>query len=135
MKLERKKALVARTLGIGKSRVYFNSQRLSELKEAITKQDIKDLIKTEAIIIKEIKGRKVKVKRKTRIRAGSRRRIIINKKREYINLVRKLRNYLKALKKQGKISKVNNIKILTEIKARKIKNISQIRDMLIKEPK
>ncbi len=135
MNLNKKKELAARTINIGKKRIVFNINRLDEIKEAITKQDIKDLIKTEAIIIKEIKGRKVKVKRKTRIRAGSRRRIIINKKREYINLVRKLRNYLKALKKQGKISKVNNIKILTEIKARKIKNISQIRDMLIKEPK
>ena len=44
MKLEGKKDLVARTLGVGKGRIVFNVQRLEEIKQAITKQDIKDLV-------------------------------------------------------------------------------------------
>ena len=105
MKLERKKALVARTLGIGKGRVYFNSQRLSELKEAITKQDIKDLLASGAISIKEKKGRKKIVKRSIRRRAGSIKKKPKKTKREYIIITRKLRTYHKSMKTKGQISR------------------------------
>jgi len=37
MKINNKKELAARTLGIGKSRILFNNSRLSEIKDAITK--------------------------------------------------------------------------------------------------
>ena len=43
MNLQKKKELAARTLTIGKDRIMFNTSRLDEIKEAITKQDIKDL--------------------------------------------------------------------------------------------
>ena len=42
-KLDRRKDLASRVLGVGKRRIIFDSSRLSEIKEAITKQDIKDL--------------------------------------------------------------------------------------------
>ena len=45
MNLSKKKALAARTLNVGKARILFNVQRLGEIKEAITKQDIRDLHK------------------------------------------------------------------------------------------
>ena len=71
MNLEKKKMLAARTLGVGKARIIFNVARINEIKEAITKQDIRDLAADKAILIREIKGTKKKVKRKTRRRAGS----------------------------------------------------------------
>ena len=37
MKLEHKKLLVAKALGVGVNRVRFNTARLAEIKEAITK--------------------------------------------------------------------------------------------------
>ena len=103
MNLNKKRELVARTLDIGKGRIVFNTNRLDEIKEAITKQDIKDLVYSKAIILKEKKGRRTKSKRKTRIRQGSRRRKIVDKKREYIIITRKLRKYITYLKKQSKI--------------------------------
>ena len=66
MKLENKRSLISRALNIGKGRIVFNSARLSELKEAITKQDMKDLKESGAITIKEKKGRLTKTKRKKR---------------------------------------------------------------------
>ena len=72
MNLSKKKALAARTLDVGKGRILFNMQGLDEIKEAITKQDIRDLHKEGIISIKEIKGRKTLVRRKTRKRMGSR---------------------------------------------------------------
>ena len=130
MKLENKKALVARTLGIGKTRVSFNQQRLSEIKEAITKQDIKDLISSRAIIIKEKKGRKTIEKRRTRRRAGSVRKKVKNSKWRYIVLTRKFRAYLKSLKTKGKISNEEFIQIRKEIRASDFKSLSALKERI-----
>src|SRR3989338_9702094 len=118
MNLEKKKELAARTLNISKDRVVFNTQRLEEIKSAITKKDIKDLLAGRAIKIKEIKGRKRRSQRKTRRRAGSIRKKAIKKKRQYIILTRKLRRYLSHQKKKGLISKENYQRIRKEIRAR-----------------
>ena len=71
MQLNKKKELAARTLKVGKGRIVFNKERLSDIKEAITKQDIRELLRDKAIIITAIQGRRKIVKRKTRRRAGS----------------------------------------------------------------
>jgi len=71
MRLEKKKQLAARSLNVGSTRVIFNTQRLSEIKEAITKQDIKDLKNSGAILIREKKGRRKNKKRKIRRGVGS----------------------------------------------------------------
>ena len=53
MNLKKKKALAARTFGVGLERIEFVKPRLEEIKEAITKQDMKDLKESGAIIIRE----------------------------------------------------------------------------------
>lgn len=130
MKLERKKDLVARTLKIGKKRVIFNSQRLSEVKEAITKQDIKDLLSTGAISIREIKGRKAIEKRKGRRRAGSVRKKVKNSKKRYMTLTRKFRSHLKGLKLKGKISQEDFLKLRREIRASLFKDLSRLKERI-----
>ena len=55
MNLRKKKILAAKALKVGKERIIFLKPRLEEIKEAITKQDIKDLYKEGAIKIKEVK--------------------------------------------------------------------------------
>ena len=64
MNLGKKKKLSAKALEVGKERIVFLKPRLDEIKEAITRQDIKDLEKEGAIIIKGIKGRKKISKKK-----------------------------------------------------------------------
>ncbi len=128
MKLENKKALVSRTMGVGKHRVKFNNARLTELKEAITKQDIKDLIASGVIIIKEVKGRKKIQKRKSRRRAGSIRKKPKRTKRQYIIITRKLRAYLKSLKIKGKISQEEFIKLRKEIRARDYNSLAELKE-------
>ncbi len=130
MKLERKKALVARTLGIGKGRVHFNPQRVSELKEAITKQDIKDLLASGVISIREIKGRKKIVKRKIRRRAGSIKKRPKKTKRGYIIITRKLRAYLKSLKTKGQIPQEDFLQLRREIRARSFKSLAHMKESM-----
>ena len=71
MNLKKKKILAARTLNVGKNRIIFNTNRLDEIKEAITKQDIRDLYATKAIIIQDVVGRRTIQKRKIRRKKGS----------------------------------------------------------------
>jgi len=69
MNLRAKKQLAANTLGVGKGRIIFVNERLEEIKEAITKQDMRNLQKDGAIIIREVKGRSKNVNKhkKTRL--------------------------------------------------------------------
>ena len=105
MKLDKKKNLAARTLGVGKGRILFVKERLNEIKEAITKQDIIDLKKDGAIVIKEVKGRRKVIKRKKQRKDGKVKLKVNVRKRNYIIMTRKLRAHLKHLKAQGEISK------------------------------
>ena len=103
MNLKKKKILAAKVLGVGKKRIRFIEPRLDEIKEAITRQDIKDLHKDGAIVIKEITGRR-SVKRNHSRSVGNVRKKIKARKRNYIMLTRKLRKHLSELKSQGKLS-------------------------------
>lgn len=111
MNLSKKKELAKRTFGVGEDRIVFVESRLNDIKEAITKQDMRDLRQDKAIIIKEKKGRK-KVIRKRRRSTGNIRKKINTRKRDYVILTRKLRKYVSEIKNQGKISKeeVNDIR-------------------------
>ena len=104
MNLRNKKELIARTFGIGKKRIVFIESRKDEIKEAITKQDIRDLVASGAIILKKIKGRK-KIERKGRRSAGNIRKMAKKRKEEYVIITRKLRGY--AEKTTSQINKKN----------------------------
>jgi len=116
MDLSKKKKLAKRTLNVGEDRIIFLGSRLEEIKDAITKQDIRDLLKSGAIVIKERKGRK-KVQRKRSRSTGNIRRKAKKKKREYIILTRKLRRWLKSQVSKEKLIKEH----LTDIR-KKIRN-------------
>lgn len=118
MNLRSKKELAARTFGVGKKRILFIESRKDEIKEAITKQDIRDLAASGAIIIKEIKGRK-KIRKNGRRSTGNIRQRVNKRKKEYVILTRKLRNYLKSV---PKIDKEEIKKIRKKIKNREFKN-------------
>jgi large subunit ribosomal protein L19e len=104
MKLN-KRNLAAKALKVGKDRIVFVRARLEEIKEAITKQDIRDLAESGAIIVKPVKGRKTNVKRRNRRGVGKIKKKINKRKKEYVTITRKLRNYVRELEKQGKLTK------------------------------
>mgnify|MGYP001575847887 CR=1 FL=1 len=119
MNLRNKKELAARTFGVGKKRILFIESRKDEIKEAITKQDIRDLVVNGAIIIKEIKGRK-KLKRKNNRSTGNIRKKVKKRKKKYVIITRKLRNYARGISSQ--IIKEEHKKIRKKIKNREFKN-------------
>lgn len=128
MNLEKKKFLAAKTLGIGKNRIAFNTSRLQEVKEVMTKQDIRDLYNSGAIFIKEIKGRRKNEKRKTRRRHGSIRKRKKEGKRNYVLLTRKLRKHLAELRKQGRLAREQHYTLRKEIRASHFKSKAHLKE-------
>lgn len=130
MNLGNKKALASRTLNVGKGRIRFVDGRLEEIKEAITSQDMINLLKSGAIQIKPIKGRKANVSRTTKRGQGKIKKKIRNTKRNYVIKTRKLRLHLKNLRSYGKISKEDYLKVRNEIRSSKIKSKSHLKEYL-----
>lgn len=134
MNFRKKKELASRTLKVGKGRIVFLKERKEEINQALTKQDIRDLYKEGAIIVKNVKGRKTKTKRKTRKRVGKIKKRVKQRKREYITITRKLRGYVKSLKQRGEISNDDFYKIRKKIRNREFKSLAQLKEQ-IKERK
>lgn len=129
MNLSKKKALTIRTLGVGRDRIIFVKSRLADIKEAITKEDIRELNKDGAIIIKEIKGRKKNVNKKSRS-TGNIRKKVKTRKKDYVTLTRKLRSYTKALKDLGKLSREEVIEIRKKIRIKAFKSKANLKEYI-----
>lgn len=129
MNLKKKKRLAERALKTGKNRIVLLQSRLDEIKEAITKQDIRDLKKEGAIIIKETKGKIKKIK-KTRRSPGNIRKKTTKRKKEYTIMTRKLRSYLAEIKKQGNISKEDVSEIRKKIRNRDFRSKAHLKEYM-----
>jgi large subunit ribosomal protein L19e len=130
MKLESKKSLASRALNISKERIAFNIARLSEIKEAITKQDIKDLTLSGAISIKGTKGRKKTKKRKTRRRSGSIKKKVNTRKQDYVKLTRKLRTFLRNLKNRMKLTREDFVELRKLIRAKEFRSLAHMKEKI-----
>jgi len=128
MNLKKKKALAAKALKVGVGRIKFNPLRIDEIKEAITKQDIKDLNASKAIIVREVKGRKINQPRKTRRRHGSVRKKVNNSKQEYVKITRKLRAYLREIRDQEKITEEKYKELMKKIRMREFKSKRHLKE-------
>jgi large subunit ribosomal protein L19e len=130
MNLRSKKVLAASALNVGKNRIYFNPERLSEIKEAITKQDIISLKQDGIIEVKPIHGRKTLVKRKRSRGPGKIKRKVKTRKRDYVRLTRKLRRYLKGLKQKGTIEHAVYKDLRKKIKMSSFKSLSGFKEYI-----
>lgn len=129
MNLRAKKELAARTFNVGKERVLFVKERLDEIKEAITKQDMKDLYKEGAIKIKEISGRKT-VKRKKSRSPGNIRKKVTKRKANYVIMTRKLRRHVKDLKSKGEMSSEEFKEIRKKIRNKAFKSKNHMKEYI-----
>jgi len=130
MTLKMQKRLAARILGTGENKVWMNPFRVSEIKEAITKHDIRDLIKDGAIKAKEITGIKTKIKRK-RKGEGSKKGRVSRSKWDYMLKIRKLRKYIKLLKENSILSIPEAKKLRSLSKAGHFKSQRHLKENII----
>ncbi len=127
MNLKNKKSLAMKALKLGRERIVFLASRQGEIKDTITKQDIRDLKKDGAIIVKEIKGRKKVEKRSRKRGVGKVKKKVNKRKQEYVIMTRKLRKYTAEMKNQGKLSKEEVTEIRKKIRNRIFKSKAHLK--------
>ncbi|HID60763.1 MAG TPA: 50S ribosomal protein L19e [Hadesarchaea archaeon] len=114
MELSEKRRLAAKILKAGVNRIWMDPNRAEDISTAITREDIRRLIKAGAIRAKPKRGssrgrsRKLSLKRKMGRRKGPGSRkgakhAKFRKKSKWIQTVRPLRSRLRELKKEGLI--------------------------------
>ena len=133
MNLSKKKSLAAKTLRVGKGRLQFKQENLNEIKEAITRQDIKQLNQEGIITIKPIKGRKKNVTRKHRRGPGKIKMKVNKRKQEYVKITRKLRAYAMSLRDRGVLERELYKKIRNKIRMREFRSKAGMKDFLNKD--
>ena len=129
MNLGKKKALTMKALKVGKARIVFVKSRLNDIKEAITKQDVRDLKTDGAIIVKDVKGRKKNEKVKSRS-PGNVRKKVNKRKQEYVIMTRKLRAYTNEMEKQGKVTREEVTEIRKKIRNRIFKSKAHLKEYI-----
>ncbi len=130
MNLSKKKQLAAKALKVGKNRICFNEEGLSEIKEAITKEDIKTLFSEGIITIKPVKGRKKVEGRKTRRGPGKIKKKVNKRKQIYVKITRKLRTYLMNLRDRGVIDRELYWELRKKIRMRVFRSKTHLRENL-----
>ncbi len=111
MNLKTKKELAAHVLKVSPKRVFINPERLDDVKEALTRADIRALSKDGAIVKKQkknissgrskkLKVQKSKGKRKGQGSRRGKKTARLNKKENWMNKVRLQRTYLRNLKEK-----------------------------------
>ncbi len=116
MQLKIQKRLAAQILKSSENDIWLDSNRLDEIKEAITKADIKSLIKDKAIKAKKIRGiSRYRARKRNLQKSKGRRRgpgslkgskgARLSKKRGWINHIRVQRVFLQNLRDKDVIDK------------------------------
>jgi len=127
MNLKLQKKLASKVAKVGKNRIKVDSGAGEELKEAITKEDIRSLINEGVIQVKNKEGisrgraRKTHTQKKKGRQRGHGKRsgsqnARVDNKRTWINHVRSQRALLKSLKDEGKLKEGSYREIYNKIK-------------------
>lgn len=108
------KRLASDILKVGRSRIIIDPEHLEDVKNAITRTDIRKMISHGYIKVKPTKIKKPREKKKRKKGPGSKKGAKgtrISKKRRWINTIRPLRRMLKELRDSGKIDRATYRKI------------------------
>lgn len=130
MNLRSKKQLAAKTFGVGKARIIFVNERIEEIKEAITKQDMRNLLQDGAIIIKEIKGRSKNLPKKKKRGFSKIRKNVNTRKKDYVILTRKLRKLIADRKQKGEIKEEEIKKLRKKIRNKMFKSKAHLKEYM-----
>ena len=122
------KKLASRMLNAGIGKIWFDPLRAEDIKQAITRADISDLIKDKAIRVKAGKKKTVHVKRKRKRKAGSRKMIVKNRKERYVNQIRKMRRYLHEISQKGEVSEDIKWKLRGLAKAGQFRSLKHLKE-------
>ena len=136
--LKKKRELVARMLNVGANRVRFEPDKLDDIADSITREDIRSLIKNGVIWTVKSKGTsragakaKLQVKKKRGTGAGSKKGkkgARIGKKESYVKKIRTMRYHLKILKSRNDINRDLFWSLYKKVNGGQIRSLSRLRE-------
>jgi large subunit ribosomal protein L19e len=124
------KKLAAQILKVGKSRVWLDPSKQKDIEAAITKADVRKLIKKGYIKALPEKLHKPKERKKKKRGPGSRKGAkgaILPEKRRWIRTVRPLREMLKELRDSGQIDRPTYRRLYKLVKGGMFRSRSHLR--------
>jgi large subunit ribosomal protein L19e len=122
--------IAAELLGVGRNKVWFDKNKLEDIKKAITRLDIKELIKDNTIKAMPNKKRK-KASEKGRRGVGKRKMKVANRKQRYVRKIRKLRRYIQEMKSKDIITNEEKKKLRKMARAGELKSLRHLQDHLV----
>ncbi len=138
--LRAKKRLVSRVTGVGVHRVWFDSDHLDDIADAITRENIRSLLTANTIKIKSFRGtsrgraKLKKIQKKKRGRGqGSKKGTKgarIGKKQVYVKKVRSLRYLLKIVKDRKEITNKQFWSLYKKVGGNTVRNKAHLRDLI-----
>lgn len=142
--IKKKRELVARILGVGSNRVRFEPDRLEDVGDSITRENIRSLVNSGAIWTVQRKGtsrgRSVDKKSVWKIHGkgpGSKkgkRTARVGKKAVYVVKVRSMRYHLKVLKDRKDVNNDVYWNLYKKVNGGQVRSLAHLRD-LVKEAK
>jgi large subunit ribosomal protein L19e len=142
--IKKKRELVARILGVGSNRVRFEPDRLEDVGDSITRENIRSLVNSGAIWTVQRKGtsrgRSVDKKSVWKIHGkgpGSKkgkRTARVGKKEVYVVRVRSMRYHLRVLKERKDINNDVYWNLYKKVNGGQVRSLAHLRD-LVKEAK
>ena len=123
--LELVKKVAAKLLKVGVNRVWIDPEQLDRASAAITKEDVRKLIKDGVVRARPVKGisrwrwRRAHEQRKKGLRKGpgSRKGPVVSRKRAWIARVRALRRFLSDLKERRRIARSTYRELYSMVKS------------------
>lgn len=139
--LAKQKRIAAQVLKVGEGRVRIDPEATSDVSEAITREDIRSLIKEGAIKKLQKKGssrgrarvRAIQKSKGRRKGHGSRKGAkgaIVSRKRRWITKIRALRKRLKELRADGSVDKTTYRKLYNKANGGDFRNVAHLNDYI-----
>jgi large subunit ribosomal protein L19e len=138
--IKKKRELVARMLGVGANRVRFEPDKLDDIGDSITREDLRSLVKKGTIWTTRVKGTsrgrakaKQAVRRKSGLGPGSKKgkkTARTGKKSAYVIKVRSMRYRLKVLKDRKEINQETYWSIYKKVNGGQVRSLSHLEDIV-----
>ncbi len=138
MSLDAVKRMAAEILGVGVNRVWIDPEQTDKAMTAITREDVRRLIKEGIVKAKPEKGisrarwRKARRQRRKGLRRGpgSRKGALRDRKREWVARVRALRKLLASLRRRRIITRATYRRLYTLVKSGVFQSRSQLKQYI-----
>ncbi|MEM3637539.1 MAG: 50S ribosomal protein L19e [Conexivisphaerales archaeon] len=143
MSLAPKKMMAAKLLKVGVNRVRFNQDSLDRISDAVTREDLRRLIKAGDIWAAQPKGISSGRKKFKKMKKSKRGRGMGSKegksttrqprKETWIRQVRALRRYLKLLKEKNELNNEQFRRFYRKVKGGEVRTLRRLKEMVEEE--